>query len=605
MTALGLADVRWRARRDQAGGPPRVQVTLLSGTQDRHAPAAAHVLAYVAGLVGKPRRAYDLDAVAALAGERKLGRGLAAACLDFYRWQARRFADALPVHVAAALDRAGVDTPSALRLRLFDLVNERYAGFVPAARRSEALAALAVALGLAPGDGPALDAALPLDAEEEAVLVPAAAPPTLPDVIARYNRLVLAALLRLAERVTAVVHEPSGGLVRRLYGLCRRLGVYCDVEQEPGEPPAFRLSLAGPEAVAAAPAAAGTRLALAVLRLLPHLGAGDRLEAQLFLRGRTHCLLLDRALLRLPGLAPDDEGPAPAGEAEEPAETAFDSAVEASLARRFAALVRQGRAAGWRLVREPAPLLAGSRVLIPDFALERGARRVFVEVVGFWTPAYLERKRRALEHLPPDTPLILAVAETAVPALAGLPFPLLPYRDAVPLQQLLDLAEAHFGDFAARTRDAGERLAAICREAGSGWLSLEALAGALGCHTPGEVQRVLQAHPLPAGWLHVPGAGLCGPTLRAALTNALARHWAAAEPTARLTLADVRALLPGVILPETDAALVALLAQLDACALVQSSLFEVGVAPPVTSPATGDEPRLASPFPHGCNHSAS
>lgn len=581
MTALSVTDVRWRARRDPAGGPPWVQVTLLTGAQDRYAPAAARVLAYIAGLVGNPRRAYDPDAVAALAGERRLGRGLAAACLDFYCWQARRFAEALPAPVAAALDRAGIDTPSTLRLRLFDLVNERYGGFVPAARRREALAALAVALGLAPEDGPALDAALTLDAEEEAVLVPPAAPPTLEDVIARYNRLALAALLRQAERVTAVVHEPSGGLVRRLYGLCRHLGVYCDVEREPGEPPVFRLTLAGPEAVAAPPAAAGPRLALATLRLLPHLGPADRLEAHLLLRGRPHRMPLDQTLLRVPGLAPA-EATAEALAAGKQELDRFDSAVEADLARRFAALVRQGRAAGWRLVREPAPLLAGSRVFIPDFALERGTRRVFVEVVGFWTPAYLERKRRALEHLPPETPLILAVAETAAPALAELPFPLLPYRDAVPLQPLLDLAEAHFGDFSARTRDAGQRLAVACGKAAGGWLSLEALAEALGCHTPGEVQRVLQAHPLPEGWLQIPGAGLCGPALRAVLTEALARHWAAAGPTARLTLAGVRALLPGVILPETDTALAALLTELDACTVVPSNLFEVEVAPPAT-----------------------
>jgi predicted nuclease of restriction endonuclease-like RecB superfamily len=583
MTALSVADVRWRARRDPAGGPPLVRVAFINGVDAPQAAAAARVLAAIAGLAGRPRRDYDPDAMAALVGERKLGRGLTAACLDFYRWQTRSFVEALPPHVAEALTRAGVDTPSALRLRLFDLVNARYAGFVPAARRGEALAGLAVALGLSPGDGPALDRALTLDAEAEAVLVPVAAPPALEDVIGRYNRLVLVALLRQAERITAVVRAPSGGLVRRLYGLCRRLGVYCDVEQESGEPPAFRLVLAGPAAVAAPPAAAGPRLALATLRLLPHLGPEDRLEAHLLLHGRSYRLPLDRALVRVPGLAPEAATTDERGEVQEI--THFDSEVEASVARRFAALVRQGRAAGWRLVREPAPLLAGKRVLIPDFALERGERRVFVEVVGFWTPAYLERKRRALEHLPPETPLLLAVAETAVPVLAGLPFPLLPYRHTVPLQQLLDLAEARFGDFAERTRGAGERLAAACREAAGGWLSLEALSAALGCHTPGEVQRVLQAHALPEGWLYVPGAGLCGPALRATLHEALTRHWAVAGPEARLTLAQVRALLPGAALPAADAALAALLARIDACTLVQASLFELVVGPPTARSA--------------------
>jgi len=65
----------------------------------------------------------------------------------------------------------------------------------------------------------------------------------------------------------------------------------------------------------------------------------------------------------------------------------FDSSVEEKFARAFAS-----HNTGWTLKREPEPLLAGRHVLIPDFSFEKYGRKVYLEVVGFWTTRYLERK---------------------------------------------------------------------------------------------------------------------------------------------------------------------------------------------------------------------
>ncbi|MGH2585446.1 MAG: hypothetical protein ACRDJE_11080, partial [Dehalococcoidia bacterium] len=144
MSTLALADVRWRSRRNPAGGPPLVHVSFLRDPDD--GPVAATVggiCSYFASLTGQPRRTYDPDVPVTIAGDRRLGRGITEVCRDWFRWTALDFAAALPAHVCEALARAGVETPSTLRLRLFDLVNERHAGFVPAGRRAEALAGLA------------------------------------------------------------------------------------------------------------------------------------------------------------------------------------------------------------------------------------------------------------------------------------------------------------------------------------------------------------------------------------------------------------------------------------------------------------------------------
>ncbi len=633
MSALSLADVRWRSRRGAPGAPPAAHVAFLSHPADRRTTAAvAGVADYLASHAGRSRRDYDGDVPAEIAGDRRLGRALAAVCMDWYRWTARDFDEALPEPVATALRAAGIATPSALRLRLFDVVNGVFPGFVPSARRDEAMALLSASLSLPAAPVETLDTALTLDAEDEAILRPLGPAPSVRDMIARYNRAALAAMLRQAERIIFTVHAPDGGLLRRLYAICRRLGVYCDVEQADALDTAttstvgggvFRLTLSGPDAVVGPPAAAGSRLATVALRLLGQLDRRDQAVAHLVLHERSYLLALDDALLRVPGLAGTEPEPDIAAGAGTSAYTldeddsaprldvefahdsharasSYDSEVEARMAREFAALRRQGRAGGWRLVREPAPLLAGGRVLIPDFALDRGDLRVFVEVAGFWTPGYIARKRQSLEQLSPDIPLVLVVAEPLVSALTGLPFPVVPYRESAPVHAVLEVAERRYGDFAARTRQAGDRVAAACATVGAGgWLSEAAMMSLLGCHSAGEITRVLSVSPAPDGWEYVAGAGLAGPELRRALCAALEREWAARGTDARLTVADVRACGADIPVPAGDDALAALLERLPACTLHRGSLFDVQIGPPGTiiAPPSPPPPSPRAPRP--------
>lgn len=593
MSALALADLSWRARRDPDGGPPLVRIRFLGDRGRRGAvPIVTSIGAYIASLTGKPHRLYDVDEPVRIAGDRRLGRALASVWLEGYRWRTPSFEEAVP-HLAPALAAAGIVTPSQLRLRLFDLVNQCYAGFVPSAGRSEVLAQLAATLGIEPEAAGGLEEALALDAEERAILTLAGSPAEPVAILAAYNRAVLAALLRHSTKAVFSLRAPDGGLLRRLYAICRRLGVYCDLEKADAGGEGFRLTLAGPDAVAGPPAAAGPRLAAVALRLLAQLGPADTGQADLILHERPYRLPLDAALLQAPGLSapvPESEDSQDANDAG--AEAArYDSEVEARLARDFAVLRRQERAAGWRLLREPAPLIAGRRVLIPDFALVRGDLRIFVEVAGFWTPGYLARKRQALEQLDPETPLILAVAQHAVAPLTGLPFPLLPYRQRVPLDQLLTLAEERFGDFAARTAAAVGRLQQACAASASGWIDESELAALLGCHSSGEVLRAITAEPPPSGWKHIPGAGLAAAALCDPLDAALDAAWADLGADARLTLPELRTRLPCLALPDGDPALLALLEHSCACTVVRDSLFEVTLQPPGRSTPSLPLPR--------------
>ena len=78
----------------------------------------------------------------------------------------------------------------------------------------------------------------------------------------------------------------------------------------------------------------------------------------------------------------------------------FDSGVEEKFSTRF-----EQSATGWKLIREPDPLiLSNGKALIPDFAFEKYGTRIYLEIVGFWTKEYLEKKIQKIADLAKNIP---------------------------------------------------------------------------------------------------------------------------------------------------------------------------------------------------------
>jgi len=73
----------------------------------------------------------------------------------------------------------------------------------------------------------------------------------------------------------------------------------------------------------------------------------------------------------------------------------FDSSVESKFASQFEKLKT-----GWKLKREPNPLiLPDGKAFIPDFLFEKYDIKVYFEIIGFWTPRYLERKFKKINEI--------------------------------------------------------------------------------------------------------------------------------------------------------------------------------------------------------------
>jgi predicted nuclease of restriction endonuclease-like RecB superfamily len=365
------------------------------------------------------------------------------------------------------------------------------------------------------------------------------------------------------------------------------------------------ITLFGPQELTGAPTQYGERLARLCRALLGYRrdavrgrAALDGMElhgtASVYLHGRPISFSLDDRLLRLLAVPSARSAPLPLsgkgarGLAEDP----YDSALERRLAEEFATLERERATAGWRLEREPEPILVGETILVPDFALRRGGRRIFLEIAGYWRPGYRERKRRKLGALSGGFPLILAVPDSARDEFAPLAgrFPLLWYRDYLSARALVELLERDFNDFAARLAalDGTQIRREVARR---GRIPPAEAYTALRCYTRSELaaavewlaaaaESVVTAPPL---W--VEGIGLCTPTWRDDLLAGLS-DMVARAPDRRLPLPALaqalHAMRPGLgDLAEAALEALALQAGLH---VTRASLFEAQVTLDAPSP---------------------
>lgn len=112
----------------------------------------------------------------------------------------------------------------------------------------------------------------------------------------------------------------------------------------------------------------------------------------------------------------------------------YDSQVEQDFANRFRALHT-----GWKVTREPEPLPVGRRVMIPDFGFQKGGLTVYLEVMGFWTPRYLQEKVRKLTDLGDVDMIVAANRDLACQKLdkIGEKLNVIYYKRKIPLRPIL------------------------------------------------------------------------------------------------------------------------------------------------------------------------
>ncbi len=224
-------------------------------------------------------------------------------------------------------------------------------------------------------------------------------------LLARYNLELARAVLLDAERVRVTARGGWRGIFRAVK-VARVMHTLTRVGN------GYRLELTGPAAAfVSRPQRYGARLA----RVVPALARapGWRLEAELrhgeetvrfAVRGSSGAKRGTKAQKATAGGASTRDVKARAPVGQRAVRTGFDSRWERSLDAELRARIKAAGGA-WTLSRETTPVPAGDELLLPDFTLRHtDGREALVEVVGFWTPEYLEAKARkvaaaGLDHL--------------------------------------------------------------------------------------------------------------------------------------------------------------------------------------------------------------
>lgn len=470
----------------------------------------------------KPHKLFSVDDARACIGDYRLAHCLSNTLSAWYTWRSRNWDDVLH-HIGGAaparLEEAAITSPMYLRLALFDFGNAQFSGFLGTKQRDAALQEFAARYSVTVSD---LEYLLALDSdEEERLLRESPHPPTAQDVSTQYNQWVFEAALFNASSVQFVIDctaferaqqtsatSPAmtgtgvGAVIKRLCFLARRLDVYYDLSYDaaaPASTPRLQLTLYGPQEMTGAPQQYGMRLAR-LCRLLLGYGmvpsrqhptvskqrsggshtyllssAIVQAKATVHFLQRAYSFIIDEAVL---SLLPPSEKTRPLPTATDAVQgtdiaasvvpldnsgaitSVFDSSIEQSFAEAFLALQASHAVDGWQLLREPEPLLLEHGIFIPDFALIRAQQRIYVEILGFWTPAYRERKIQKLQQLQDRDDIVLAIPNEARAAFVprdgqpgtGLPpsYSVVWYDGQLSATELLQLLRTRYDDFAER-----------------------------------------------------------------------------------------------------------------------------------------------------------
>jgi predicted nuclease of restriction endonuclease-like RecB superfamily len=245
-------------------------------------------------------------------------------------------------------------------------------------------------------------------------------------LLKRYNFSLTQTLLFKSLRM----EFSASGNWKNIFRDVKRLGLIYSVERGDGDQGGYRVSLDGPLSLFKMTERYGTSIA----KLLPQILASEswRIKAEILTRsrgGRVYSFEADADELK--GIV-DASRETPG---EGPPADLYDSTVEARFAKSFLSY-----GSGWVLRREPEPLIAGTHVLIPDFSFEKDGAKVYLEVVGFWTSDYLERKISKLNSISGVDMIIAADESLACSKLERLKGKALViyYKKEVPLKPIIE-----------------------------------------------------------------------------------------------------------------------------------------------------------------------
>lgn len=492
---------------------------------DRYTASIGYAIAYYDRMVARRRGEFEVETLLEFFGDPRLARGLVACLARTYAWREQTLTEALGEDAAKALWRAGITSPANLRARLYGLANGRYGGVILPHERAEAIEFLCACIaeegakdeGRRTRDGGASDRrsasvfrltqaqferVLTLDSEDQHILVKYGETPEPHEIVALYNYHSLETALCHSELVRLQLRGPIWNIIRSIHNLARRYRLRYEISDAPRTlfDEQLELTLHGARDAMGSWTRTGRRVVRALLRLLAaHPASLSGGVALVQLRGQRLTCKLDERALQILGVAARQHV-----DTSEP----WEEDIAETFQRAWGRALVGGRTAGWRLRRDPEPLIGHGAVVVPDFALQRGRERLgLCLATGATTATALMRDLAKLGGRPQA---LAVLPDHVAEGLRACPAPLATYEqqpaDAIGAVVAL-LERKHPRRRPEETLTPWQQLERLVAE--EGFVEEHTVATIMGC-PPEEAARLVQRWGGPA--LHVlPGLGVCSP----------------------------------------------------------------------------------------------
>lgn len=333
---------------------------------------------------------------------------------------------------------------------VYDHINSKGDGFVSIAEREKTIVALENEIGI-PNNS--LETLLYLDLDSEKVLTKTEKVDPV-HLIRYHNYDIIETTLSFSIDLQLRLKSLPGYLAKKLVYFSKKNYVFSDIVLEDD---GYRITIQPPLEMFREKGGWGRNIANVatyILRVLLREEIPFQLNAIVEPRNRKALFLLDsKDLPSLPTFRSKEE------------DLVFRPAIDSKVEDQFLKSWRNYH--GWKAVPEPEALIVGKKMYVPDFILERGEKVIYLEIVGFYTSKYIQKKKSQMSELKKiGVPIIYLIDENIQSNFVDLRgIQILTYSGTkIPNQDLVRLLEKEYSDFEERLPKFRETFDHICQK---------------------------------------------------------------------------------------------------------------------------------------------
>ena len=369
-------------------------------------------------------------------------------------------------------------TPQQVRAKVYEAVNKTTKGFVSLENRKNVISEIEKELNIPKNK---LDEILHIDIDSEQILVKNEdVNPT--QLICYFNYDTIETILSFALNLQIVMKKLPGYLAKNLVLISKKNCVFTDISlSEKG----YKISIEPPLELFRDTTSWGRNIANVatyILRTILREEIQFQLKTIVRPRKRRASFTLDSEYLPLlPSFRKSEE--------EE-----FKPEIDSKVENKFLKTWRNYK--GWKAKAEPEAIITGKKMYVPDFLLQRGVKEVYLEIVGYYTMKYIQKKKMQMKELARiGIPIIYLIDEDIknnFSDVKGIVATFFSGTD-IPNNEVARLLEEKYTDYEERLPILKEKVEMLCSEINNNLhlMTIQRIQKKLEAYTPEEASKVL------------------------------------------------------------------------------------------------------------------